>query len=361
MSYSSYLKAMAFSLTLSAVLTAETHPLTSTTEVRIGVALLETGPDGPTRRIGTATQSLGVDATGYLLVETGQLSDSTQRCSSHLTAGPHLAPSLKGSRSRLGGPGFSWYFVVSPIAVKESSATVRIRWSESTFDGGEPPPAQTEEWTIPIGQSRHLGQVEFEERTDRDPCSGRKYQLEVFVEPTPHQTMQHHPLLYEIWCVESSNEQDQRYAVGKLRGAQAEEVTFTSESLARREDQVTWNNGATLVVGVQCAGKLRAWSTTPETLTLQIEPEVRFWFGGEEQRTAFSTGLHATTIRTGFGETTEIRIPTFRSWTHLLPSELRVGGAGVDWLTVANGRTAIDGQKLFADTNYSIYVRVLMD
>lgn len=320
--------------------------------VRVTLELHETAVRGATSFRGSATSELAIGETRGLFAAAGQLEGDGLRCGS-MTGGP-----VGSFPSFLEGDGYEWTVEVSLEDRDADSAALRVAWTRGRAVAGSLEETRlTQDLELRLGARRLLEVVPFEPPNDDPTCQQESYQLGLALSPAPHAAMIGRQLVYELWLARTRDGVREEAAATALLADQAEELGFTLPSQSR--------GGADIGVriDVQVHGTIRAWSTSPDSVAVQVDPTLRVRIGPPQGATRVSGGWGrgSKLYEARLGETVDLEIPP-GSGRMAVPSEgLELPTPLPDGVERDGHLLRLDLGRLLGEESYSLVVRVRVD
>jgi len=331
--------------------------------VQITLNTYSTAEGEPTVLNGTASQTLAAGESGTLFALVGQMAQSEGSCG-FMTSGGHTsrADVTEQIRQRfataLGGDGFSWEIGIEVDAITEAAASLAVTSVRIGGLAGSRERVVTEQSLhLPFGSSRILETVPFTAPSHHATCRATSYQLELEVAPVPIASMADGDLIYELWFARSRDGRREEFAATEILAGQAEEVPFRVPALRRVLPGVRSTQGDEVTLAAQSRGTVRAWSTGPQTLAIQIRPSLHHQLGSPIG-TSFSSGEGSKLFTARLGETIELELPEV--YTRLtVPAEgITLIDPTVDGIAVVGPGLKLDFHSLLGGARYSLLVRI---
>jgi hypothetical protein len=320
--------------------------------VKVTLELHETAVRGATSFRGSAWSELAVGETRGLFAAAGQLEGDGFRCGS-MTGGPRgTFPSF------LEGDGYEWRVEVSLEDRDADSAALRVAWTRGRAVAGSLEETRlTQELELRLGARRLLEVVPFEPPNDDPTCQHESYQLGLVLSPAPHAAMSDRQLVYGLWLARTRDGVREEAATTTLLADQAEAVDFTLPSQSQD------GAGIGVRIDVQVRGTIRAWSTSPDTVAVQVDPTLRVRVGPPQGATRVFAGWGrgSKLYEARLGETVDLEIPSGSGWLTVLAEGLDLPAPLPDGVERDGHLLRLDPARLLGDERYSLLVRVGVD
>jgi len=334
-----------------------------TTPIRVTLRLLSTSEGGPTSVTGATSRTFDVGESGSLFAVAGQLHEDAGQCGIMISGG-HRTDETITTRIRnefataLDGDGYFWEVRVALEDVEPGSAKLNVNWTRSGELAGEREIFERSfELHIPFGSHRVLETVPFELPTEDSTCRTESYYLELEVGPTAHASMANQDLAYELWFARTRDGRREEFAATEILAGQAEDVRFSVPPLRQTINGVRSADGSDITLKTQCKGRIRAWSTGPDTLTIQVDPALHHRLGAPLE-SGFSSGKGSKLYEAILGETVEFELPPVYARLTLPPGGVILTEPGIAGVELNDSGLSLDFGQLLGDTHYSLLVRV---
>jgi hypothetical protein len=164
--------------------------------------------------------------------------------------------------------------------------------------------------------------------------------------PAPHAAMSDRQLVYGLW-------------LARTRDGAREEAAATT-LLA---DQSQGDADIGVRIDVQVRGTIRAWSTSPDSVAVQIEPTLRVRVGPPQGATRVSvqSGRGSKLYEARLGETVDLEIPPGSDWLTVLADGFDLPTPLPDGVERDGTLLRLDLPRLLGEERYSLLVRVGVD
>ncbi len=350
-------------LSLLFLVAHDTVATTTENPVNVTMRLYTTQENGPTVVNGTSSQSLDIGDTGSLFAVAGKLKDGQGLCSVMFSGGhPYNDEITNRIRNRvaseLEGDGYFWDIEVSNEGVVEGSVALRAGWKRFGRLGKHQEELTRElEMDLPLGSRRLLDMAPFERTNQESSCRNTSYYLELEALPTGHEAMANRDLIYELWFARTRDGRRDEFAAAEIRAGQAEQIPFTVPPLVQSLNGLKSVEGKEITLRTQSKGKVRAWSTGPDELEIQIDPSLHFFLSSPMDG-GFASGKGTKLYKADLGETVELELPEVLARITWEASGIARPQHPIEGIEFDDSTVQVDFAPILGDTRYSLLVRV---